>query len=182
MGAATRRVVLGRVLGAHGLRGQLRVRFFGDGPENLMRVPEIFLGRDCDDPDALSYAVQRSRQGRPGEVRMTLEGVSGREAAEELRGRLVLGEPAHLEPLPEGEHYWFELIGCEVFGSDGRRLGTVREIWETGAHDVLVVEREQGEPLLVPTADPLLGEVDVGERRIVVELLPGLVNDDEEGL
>jgi len=101
-----------------------------------------------------------------------------REAAEALRGQLVLADPRHLARLPVGEHYWFELVGCEVLGSGGERVGRVLELWVTGgAHDVLVVAGDDGRRVLLPTADAFLAEVDVAARRIVVDLIPGLLED-----
>lgn len=170
-------VVLGKVVGAHGTRGELRIRWAGDGPENLMRAPSLALGAAAGDLAARRYEVKRIAPGRGGEVRVELEGVATREAAASLAGLLVLGEPRHLEPLPPGEHYCFEWIGCTAWASDGRRLGRVREIWETGAHDVLVVEDEAGREVLLPAAEALLREVDVAGRRIVIEVPQGLLED-----
>jgi 16S rRNA processing protein RimM len=175
--------LLGRVLGAHGLRGQLRVRYFGDGPENILGAPKLILARPergIEDPAAEEFEVEGGAAGRPGEVRLAVRGISDRNAAEELKGRLVTGAPEHLSPLPEGEFYWYELIGCRVQAAGGRTIGTVREIWETGAHDVLVVEQEDGRSCLVPTARALMQEVDVEARRIVVEDLPGLFDPVRE--
>lgn len=59
---------------------------------------------------------------------------------------------------------------------DGEEVGTVRELWETGAHDVLVVEGDDGRDRLVPTARALLREIDPAAGRIVVEDVPGLLD------
>jgi 16S rRNA processing protein RimM len=152
------------------------VRFFGDGPQNLGLVPEVCLGGSPEDPAPRRYAVIEAIPGRRGEVRLTLEGVATREAAEALCGRLVLADPAHLEPLAEGEHYCFELVGCGVWGSRGEHLGRVVELWDTGAHDVLVIEDEDGRRFLVPMAEELVREVDVGAGRIVLHVIPGLLD------
>lgn len=175
------RVVLGRVRGAHGLRGQLRVQLFGDGPENLARLPEVALAPGADEPEVARYEVLRCTAGRRGEARLSLAGVKDRDAAEALRGLLVLGEPSHLEVLPPGDHYWYELVGCEVVDEGGRRLGRIRELWDTGAHDVLVVEREGGADVLIPAAGEWLHRVDPEARRVVVHLLPGLLEPDPTG-
>ena len=169
--------MLGRVLGAHGVRGQVRVRYFGDGPENILGAPRLVLAapeRGIEDPAAEEFEVEGGAAGRPGEVRLVLRGIGDREAAKELKGRLVTGAPEHLSPLPEGEFYWYELIGCRVQTKAGRTIGAVKEIWETGAHDVLVVEGEDGRSRLIPTARALMKEVDVEAGRIVVEDIPGL--------
>jgi 16S rRNA processing protein RimM len=173
------RVVLGEVVGAHGTRGELRARILGDGPGNLGRAPAVALvGRSAgpDDAAARVFEVEATRPGRPGELRLTLRGVTSREAAEALAGLLVAGDTAHLEPLPEGEFYWFELVGCAVEASDGRALGTVRALWDTGAADVLVLEGSRGEEVLLPAAAELLREVDVARGRIVIDVPAGLVD------
>jgi 16S rRNA processing protein RimM len=89
---------------------------------------------------------------------------------------MLVTSPATLLPeLPAGEFYWYELIGCRVATEGGEQVGRVREIWETGAHDVLVVEDEEGVRRLIPTAAELMKDVDLVERRIIVVDLPGLL-------
>jgi 16S rRNA processing protein RimM len=89
---------------------------------------------------------------------------------------MLVTSPVTLLPeLPAGEFYWYELIGCQVESEGGLQAGTVREIWQTGAHDVLVVEDEDGVRRLIPTAAELMKDVDLVARRIVVSDLPGLL-------
>jgi 16S rRNA processing protein RimM len=107
---------------------------------------------------------------------MALAGVADRESAERLRGKLVVVEAAQLEVLPEGEYYSYQLVGCRVEAADGQPIGTVREIWPTGAVDVLVVEGETGSRQLIPAAEGQLRTVDIEARRIVIEILPGLLD------
>jgi 16S rRNA processing protein RimM len=177
-------VVLGKVVGAHGSNGELRVRWLGDGPENLMRAPRVALGAESEHGRWYEVrCVSRAGSGRGGEVRIELAGVESREAATALTGLHVIGDAAHLEALPEGEHYWFEWIGCAVSTDTGRALGTVTEIWEAGAHDVLVVKEEgTGRERLLPVVESLLREVDVPGRRIVTAVPEGLLDEAlEEG-
>ncbi len=169
-------VVLGRIVGAHGLRGQLRVQYFGDGPDNLLALPQLRVGANAEDAEAIDYEVASAAEGRRGEVRLALSGVASRDAAEGLRGRVVMVDPGALPDLPVGEYYGFELVGCRVFGEDGRAVGTVSGIWSTGGPDLLVVEGEDGTEHLIPAAGELLREVDPEGRRIVIEVIPGLLD------
>jgi 16S rRNA processing protein RimM len=170
------RVALGRVVGAHAMAGQLRVRSFGGAPDNLMKLEAVLLAESEDAADAERFEVTRVAPGRREEVRMTLAGVADRESAERLRGKLVVIEASRLEALPEGEYYSYQLIGCRVEGADGLPIGTVREIWPTGAVDILVVEDEAGVRQLIPAAESQLRTVDIEARRIVIEILPGLLD------
>jgi 16S rRNA processing protein RimM len=155
------RVVLGRVVGAH---------------DNLMRLEAVLLVESEDAAGAERFEVAQVSAGRREEVRMTLAGVETRESAERLRGMLVTADASQLEALPEGEYYSYEWVGCAVEGADGRPIGTVREVWATGAVDVLVVEDEKGAQQLIPAMESQLREVDIEARRIVIEILPGLLD------
>lgn len=169
-------VVLGQILGAHGLQGDVRVRITGDSASNLLEAEFVWLGRTPEDPARRRVSVARCGPGRPGEVRLRFEGIADRDAAEALKGHCVLTEAEQLAPLPEGEYYWHQLIGCRVESESGVAIGRVRELWETGAHDVLVVVDDSGLRRLVPTAAELMRSVDLEAGRIVVVDLPGLLD------
>jgi 16S rRNA processing protein RimM len=173
---ARQRVAIGRIVGAYGLRGCVRVRTFDIAAETVARASSVTLGESEEDPEAVSAQVIGAEPGRPGEVRMTLAGVDGRAAASRLRGCLVMMDSGRLELLPEGEFYEYQLVGCRVEGEEGQTIGTVREIWSTGASDVLVVETEGGGQRLIPTGGDFLREVDLEGRRIVIEVIPGLLD------
>jgi 16S rRNA processing protein RimM len=172
--ALQKRIVVGEIVGPHGLQGEVRVRIAGDGPDALLNADAVWLGKTPTDPEARRYRVHSCGHGRKGEVRLRFEGIEGREAVARLVG-LIATSPATLLPsLPEGEFYWYELIGCQVVSESGEAIGAVREIWETGAHDVLVVEDDDGLRRLIPTAAELMKQVDLVAQRIVVVDLPGL--------
>jgi 16S rRNA processing protein RimM len=175
--AAPRRIAVGRVRDAHGLRGQLRVQVFGGSPETLLGLARVTIGHREDDPQASDYDVESASPGREGEVRMRLAGLRRREDAEALRGRLVMVDASAFAALPADEYWGFQLVET----GDGRAVGAVREIWNTGAHDVLVVVDAEGRERLIPAVRELLPEVDVEQRRIVVDAIPGLLDDFADG-
>lgn len=169
------RITLGQVIGAHGLRGELRVRLLDETDNNLRALSSVWLAREEGDPKAVEARVRAVGSGRRGEARLALQGVDGREAAEALRGRLVQAGVDQLGPLPPGEYYQYQLVGCRVEDGDGRVLGVVSGIWETGAPAVLVVVDETRREHLIPAASAILRVVDVVARRIVIEAPPGLI-------
>lgn len=173
---SSQRIVLGEIVGAHGLRGEVRVRVTGDSFDNLLDADSLWLGRGPEDVAARRVAVLGGGSGRGTELRLRLEGIDDRDAAEALRGRRLMTELEALPKLPDGEFYWHELVGCRVESESGFVAGRVQEIWETGAHDVLLVVDEQGVRRLVPTATALMKSVDLEARRIVVVDLPGLLD------
>jgi len=172
----TRRFTLGRVIGAHGLRGELRVRLLDEEDNNLHAMASVWLAREEGDPKAVEARVRAVGSGRRGEARLALEGVDGRDAAEALRGRLVQAAVTQLGRLEPGEYYQYELVGCRVEDGNGRVLGVVSGIWETGAPDVLVVVDAQRREHLIPAAREILREVDVAARRITIDAPAGLLD------
>lgn len=172
-------VPLGRVLGAHGLRGELRVRVGAGEIDNWMRVPRVWLARDEGDSERSHHELEAVRLGRTGECRVTLSGVTGRDAAEALRGLAVFADATDLPALESGEYYAYELVGCRVEEADGASVGTVRQIWETGAQDLLVIDAEDGREHLVPAVEPILVSVDLPAQRIVIDPPPGLLGAPE---
>ncbi len=173
-------VELGFIVGAHGLRGEVRVRLFGDMPENLLDAESVWLGESPEDERARCVAVLSTGTGRAKEVRLGLAGVTDRDAAQALRGTAVLAKAEDLAPLSDGEFYWHELVGCDVATEAGVAVGHVAEIWETGAHDVLVVRDDAGHQNLIPTAREVTRDIDLEARRIVVVDLPGLIDLSDE--
>jgi 16S rRNA processing protein RimM len=158
------RARLGAVGRAHGLDGTFRVEgavdwFSYDRGQRL-----------------LVDGVERRIAARRGESHaplIRLVGVEDRDAAEALRGQL-LEVPAERLPEPEEDAFYvFDLVGCEVV-CGGQPIGTVREVLERPANDVLVVEGAQGD-LLLPFTRDAIPVVDVGARRL--ELREGLLDE-----
>ncbi len=171
-------MIAGRVAGAHGTGGEVRVQVLADDPQVLLRAKRLALSRSGpEDASPVEYESEGGSRGRAGEVRLTLRGVADRDAAAALRGSLVLVDVAELPPLSPGRHYWFELVGCEVQSAGGERVGIVSELWEAGAaHDVLVVLGDDGKRRLIPAVGALLQEIDVAGRRIRLADVAGLTD------
>jgi 16S rRNA processing protein RimM len=161
------------VIGAHGLRGRLRIRCDEGAAEGLLGAGHLFLG--IAEEEARRHEVREARPGRPGEIRVEIAGIRDRSSAEALLGARVWIEPVELAELPAGEYWAFQLIGCEVEDGAGRSIGRVREIRGTGAQDILVVDGAGGAEHLIPAVQEWWREVDLAGRRIVVELPPGLL-------
>lgn len=159
-------VALGRISGVHGIRGWVKVFSYTDPRENVLCYPEWWLIRGRE------RRLVRVRDGRAGGRTITaaLESIEDRDAAEEWVGAEIAVERSSLPEPGEGEFYWADLIGLEVRDSRGERLGRVGQMLETGAHDVMVVERGEGEDLLIPfVIDRIVKAVRLEEGCIVVD-------------
>jgi 16S rRNA processing protein RimM len=109
-------------------------------------------------------------------LKIELAGIEDANAAEALKGGIVMVSRASLPPTKPQEFYYFQAIGCEVFLTDHTRLGIIAEVFSNGANDVMVVRGERHE-ILVPVIEDIVKLVDVASRRVVIESVPGLIED-----
>jgi 16S rRNA processing protein RimM len=164
-------LAVGRLRKPHGLRGDITMEVLTDFPERLKKGIRLFVGED--------YQPLKLRSVRQLDTRLLVafEGYHTLEQAAELRNKLVSVSSADRPPLEEGEYYHHELIGLEIVADDGRLLGTISEILETGANDVLLVKPVSGPDILLPMLDEVILEVDLEAGRMRVKPLPGLLGD-----
>jgi len=167
------RLRVGRISGAHGLRGALRIRPDNPDSDTLGHVSRVFIEQPGG--DEREYRLTRAERINRTTIRVTLEGLDDPETAEALRGASVSVLTADLPAKAPGEFYHYEAIGCEVTTTDGWRLGVIEEVLATGANDVWVV-RDGATEVLVPVIDNVVKAMDFGARRIVVEAVPGLLD------
>lgn len=168
--AAPERITVGRIVRAHGVRGDLHMAPDTDFPDRLPALREVVLvkaGR------ALAARVTSVRP-HGGDVLLKVEGIDTPEAASAWRGAQVTIARAEAMPLDPGRHYVFEVLGLRVETEDGQPLGTVTEVLRTGSNDVYVVTGHQGE-VLVPAISTVVVEVDVAGGRIVIRPMDGLL-------
>ncbi len=171
-------VEVGRVTRAHGLDGTLFVSLYGEDPGNLLRAETLRLeGRPGSSQISIlaAKAAGHQRDGR-ARVRVRAEGIDRRELAEAWAGARVSIPEAALEPLPEGEFYWREILGLRCLTLAGEELGTVEEIWPTGDVDVLVV-RQADRTRLIPALAGLMVRVDREAGELWIDPPEGLLED-----
>ena len=164
-------IEIGRVVKPHGLRGEVKVRLHWSDSAALTEAEHVFV-RQGDGADR-SIRVQSARGGPQG-VLLKLEGYDDVDAAELLRGAVLLVPRESLPPLEPGEYYLCDLIGAEVIGPEG----TVGEVVEVRTHptvDAVVVRLGDGTLAEQPLVEPWVSEVDTNNKRLVLANLDGLV-------
>ena len=145
----TRRILMGRIHGAFGVRGELKLESFSEPAEAILSYRPLLLRdargtvRELDD--------LRGRMTAKGIV-ARLPDVEDRDAADVLRGAEVFVPRSALPPPKPGEYYWVDLEGLRVVNTEGADFGTVSHLFPTGANDVLVAkgDRERMIPFVVP--------------------------------
>lgn len=177
-------VVVGRVGGAYGLKGWIRVEPFSDDPSQsaLLHAREWFLRTRTSPSQPASAAQAAAVAARPvrvtgcrisaGGLRAGIEGLDSPEQADALRGAEVLLPRSAFPRTEDDEYYWVDLIGCRVFSVDDEPLGTVTALDDHGAHPILRLQDEDGRIRLIPFVEALIPQVDVQARRIVADWDP----------
>jgi 16S rRNA processing protein RimM len=147
--AGERMITVGRLHGAFGVRGELKLESF-TAPESAILRYQPWTLRDAQGREWVVEGA-RGRAGAKGLV-ATLPGLDGRDAAEAMRGTEVLVPRSALPPPAPGEYYWVDLEGLRVRNVEGVDFGVVSHLFSTGANDVLVArgDRERMIPFLEP--------------------------------
>lgn len=142
MATDTRPVTLAAIAGAHGVRGEVRLKLFGDGADSLRAFATLYAGER-------PLTLRSVRPANQGAV-ATFAEITSRDMAEALRGTVLTVPRDALPPLAEGEYYHHDLIGLPVRAGSGEVLGTVMLVENFGAGDVLEIVRPDGKRFMVP--------------------------------
>ena len=171
-------VVVGHIMRAHGLRGEVLVEPASDVPERFLDLGKVFVVGAGE--SRTTHEVEEVR--RHGDAFLVkLVGVEDPESARTLLAGKALCVARDRVPAAEGdESYHFELIGIEVVRTDGPKVGRLVEIIETGANDVYVVRGPAGE-ILIPATRAVIERVDVAAGTMWVRPIPGLFDEDDDG-
>ena len=151
------RITLAAVAGAHGIKGEVRLKLFGDGIQSLSRSPKLYVGG----------AERRLLAVRDGKMAVArFDGIVDRGGAEALRGSLVEVDRAAMPPLADGEYYYADLIGLLAVDRAGNEIGSVVAVENFGAGDLLEIETAGGKRSLIPFKP---GIADNEDGRVVLD-------------
>ena len=162
-------ITIGTVVGTHGVRGTLKVKPTGSFPERFLELKQVVLVAGA---VTKTYAVQNAKLA--GQlVHLTLDGITSLEDAKLYKSALLQVPDEEAYPLPDGYYYHHQLLGLAVVDQNIGLLGHLKEILETGAHDVYVVAGKNKDYLL-PAIPQVIRSVELEEQIMRVEMLPGL--------
>lgn len=162
----TERLAVGRIAGAHGIRGECVVEVLSDAPER-------FEAGSVLDADEGTLTVTKARPHK-GRLLVMFEEVPDRTEAERLRGTLLTIAAGDAVALPEGLYYPHALHGMDVRDEQGAALGALHDVLETPAHDIWVVRTSDGRDVMVPVVDEFVRSVDTDRRIIVLAPIGGM--------
>lgn len=156
-------ICIGKIHRAHGIRGDVVLDPMTDFPERIRRGKVVYAG-----DDHTPLTVLRVREKAPY-LLVGFKEVEDETAASVFRNTYVYVKTADLPKLPDGEYYFHQLIGLEAVNTDGKHVGVLSEILETGANDVYVIRKDDGSEELVPDVPQFIRLIDVPNHRIRID-------------
>jgi 16S rRNA processing protein RimM len=165
-------ITIGKVLKPHGVRGELKIEPLTDHAGRFTGLRRVFLTDRSGAPRECAVKAVRYAGTTP---LLQLAACDTPEKARELVGRLVQVPEEEAVPLPEGQYYWFELIGMEVESESGECLGRIVDIFPTGSNDVYVMRAGKRE-IYLPATKEVIRQVDRNTKRMVIHVLDGLLD------
>jgi 16S rRNA processing protein RimM len=166
-------LAVGKIRRPHGVAGDVLVELYTDFPQRIKTLKTVFAGQDH-----LPLKICRRRIHNDG-ILLAFDGFETPEQVGRFRNQVLYIRTSEAMDLPAGEFYFHELIGISVVDDNGKCLGEITEIIQTGANDVYVVANDTGREILLPAISEVILNLDPIARSMIVHLLPGLVDDED---
>ena len=163
----------GKIVGTHGIRGQLRIQPWCDSPEFLCSFKKLYL-----DENGKETVRIISSKPHGNIVIASIKGVDTIEQAESFRNRVLYIDRKDVK-LEEGRYFIEDLIDCSVYDEDTcELLGRISDVSQTGANDVWHIERA-GREYLIPNIPDIVKSVDIDAEKIIIKPLKGIFDDED---
>lgn len=166
-------IAVGRVVSAHGLKGEFKVYPLSNIEERYNFLKRIFF--EMHDGQLIDTEVEYSKPFGEYEI-IKIIGIDNRDDAEKFKGAYISIRIEDIAPLDENSFYVFDLEGLNVFSPEGDMLGTVIRVEEYPSNAIFVVKTENSE-IMVPAVHEYIKEVNIAEKKLVA-ILPGIVSTD----
>lgn len=159
-------VAVGRIVGAHGLKGEFKVYPLSNIEERFDLLKRFYF--EMPDGQLIESEVEYSKPFGEYEIIKTA-GVDDRDDAEKFKGAYISVRIEDIAPLDEGTFYIFDLVGLSVFSPDGDMLGNVIRVEEYPSNAIIIVKTVNGE-VMIPAVHEYIKEVNIGEKKLVAVL------------
>ena len=166
---------VGKIVNTHGVRGEVRVVSKTDFPEERYKKGSVLYIFKQGQSEPLKVTVASHRQHKQFDL-LTFEEINSLNEAEHLKESILKVEKEHLGSLDEGEFYFHQIIGCEVYDEEDKLIGQIKEILTPGANDVWVVGRKGKKDALIPYIPSVVKKIDISSKTVHIEVMEGLID------
>lgn len=168
-------ILVGHLVNTQGVRGEVRVVSRTDFDDVRFKIGSQLLLVHPNLPTPVALKVQSSRPHKQF-ILLTFEGHSNINDVEKYKGGDLMVREDNLVKLPENTYYIYQLIGCQVVTDEGQVLGVLKDVLQPGANDVYVVKPPTGKDILLPVIPDCVLDVDIENQKVLVHILPGLLD------
>lgn len=167
---------VGKIVNTHGVRGEVRVVSKTDFPEERYKKGSVLYIFKQGQSEPLKVTVASHRQHKQFDL-LTFEEINSLNEAEHLKESILKVEKENLGSLDEGEFYFHQIIGCEVYDEEDKLIGQIKEILTPGANDVWVIGRKGKKDALIPYIPSVVKNIDISSKTVHIELMEGLIDE-----
>ena len=162
----------GVITTTHGIRGEVKVFPTTDDVHRFEDLDSVLLdtGRDY-----MKLEIENVKYFKQYAI-LKFKGIDNINDIEKYKGRSLYVTRDQAIPLEEDEYYIADLIGLDVYLESGEKFGVLKDVMETGANDVYIVETEEGKEVLIPAIHACVLDIDVEENRMEIHLMDGLLD------
>lgn len=160
----------GKIVNTHGLRGEVKVVTWTDYPEDFENIDYVYVKRKTDDEKLHISSIKYQKNN----LIIKFEEIKDINEAEKYKNQVLYVEREMLGELPEGVYYIADLIGSRVINKNGEEIGTIADVFNTGANDIYDVKREGRKNILIPVIDDVVKNVDIENKVVTIEMMEGL--------
>lgn len=164
---------VGKIVNTHGVRGEVKVKRITDFEDRFAVGSMLYI--TLEDQNSLELEIDGHRQHQQFDL-LHFKGYDNINDVELFKGAYLKIKEEQLTPLAEGEYYYHEIIGCEMYTTSGEKIGEITSILSPGANDVWVIERPNGKEALIPFIKDVVKDVNVGSKKVTIELMEGLLD------
>lgn len=162
----------GKIVGTHGVRGEMRVECWCDSPQFLAKFKTLYF-------DNGAQAVKVQSRAHKNMVLMKMPEVDTIEKADTYRGKIVYIKRSDIK-LEKGVHFVQDMIGLEVVDSDTKKVyGKVKDVLRTGSNDVYEMEDENKKLFYIPAIPDIIDEIDIENNTLSITPMKGLFSDED---
>ncbi len=163
---------IGQIVNTFGIKGQVKVMPYTDDIKRFDELKQIYI----DKKNQLQLFQIEQVSYHKNMVILKLKGIDTIEEAEKYRNCYLKIDRKDATELPEGTYYIADLLGLEVYTNDGKKLGKLVDIYNSGSCDIYVVKDDNGKQILLPNIPDLKKEIDLVNEKIVVYPIKGLLD------
>ncbi len=163
---------IGKIVNTHGIKGEVRVQATTDFPEKRFAIGEkvyVFKNQKL----VKELTIKSHRKHKQFDL-LSFEGLEDINLVEDLKQADLKISADQQDELTEGQYYYHEIIGLDVFDLEGNELGQISEIMQSGANDVWIIKRKQKADLLIPAIKDVVKEIQIENHKVIIDLLDGL--------